>query len=251
MLIIAAASRDFRVGRLERLHALPSGGTQNGSATTRQAAHRRVQQVSCFDQTVRAHVARFGERQYRRETNSTHVPCAGTPPVPVQACLTGYYARNRCAAAIDEYCIASPSTRLRRPHQPPSSVAAHASTAFRRPTSVTIAKRPSHGARVGVNKQVIWVERKQKYFCRQGRTGQITQAALASEFTSAFSGAADMAGLAAVSTGSRWTRNGHERNSLRLWQLRDGSCRAETQLQHDHSCGPDRFSSRSARNTLA
>jgi len=35
MLIIAAASRDFWISRLERLHALPSSGTQNGSATTR------------------------------------------------------------------------------------------------------------------------------------------------------------------------------------------------------------------------
>jgi hypothetical protein len=38
---IAAASRDFWVGRLERLHALPSSGAQNGSAKTRQAVHRR------------------------------------------------------------------------------------------------------------------------------------------------------------------------------------------------------------------
>jgi hypothetical protein len=52
MLIIAAASRDFWIGRLERLHALPSGGTQNGSATTRQAGLQRTE-VSCFDQTVR------------------------------------------------------------------------------------------------------------------------------------------------------------------------------------------------------
>ena len=35
MLIIAAASRDFWISRLERLHARPSRGTQNGSATTR------------------------------------------------------------------------------------------------------------------------------------------------------------------------------------------------------------------------
>jgi hypothetical protein len=35
MLIIAAASRDFWISRLERLHTLPSSGTQNGSATTR------------------------------------------------------------------------------------------------------------------------------------------------------------------------------------------------------------------------
>ena len=34
MLIIAATSRDFCVGRLERLHALPRGGTRNSSATT-------------------------------------------------------------------------------------------------------------------------------------------------------------------------------------------------------------------------
>jgi hypothetical protein len=42
ILIVAAAPRDFWVGRLERLHALPSSGAQNGSATTRQAAHRRT-----------------------------------------------------------------------------------------------------------------------------------------------------------------------------------------------------------------
>jgi hypothetical protein len=42
ILIVAAASRDFWVGRLERLHALPSSGAQNGSATTRLAAHRRT-----------------------------------------------------------------------------------------------------------------------------------------------------------------------------------------------------------------
>jgi hypothetical protein len=35
MLIIAAASRDFCICRLERLHALPRDGTRNGSATTR------------------------------------------------------------------------------------------------------------------------------------------------------------------------------------------------------------------------
>jgi hypothetical protein len=35
MLIIAAASRDFCIGRLERLHALRRDGTRNGSATTR------------------------------------------------------------------------------------------------------------------------------------------------------------------------------------------------------------------------
>jgi hypothetical protein len=42
MLIIAAASRDFWISRLERLHALLSSGTQNGSATTRRAAHQRT-----------------------------------------------------------------------------------------------------------------------------------------------------------------------------------------------------------------
>jgi hypothetical protein len=42
MLIVAAAPRDFWVGRLERLHALPSGDTENGSATTRQAARQRA-----------------------------------------------------------------------------------------------------------------------------------------------------------------------------------------------------------------
>jgi hypothetical protein len=35
MLIIAATSRDFCIGRLERLHALPRVGTRNSSATTR------------------------------------------------------------------------------------------------------------------------------------------------------------------------------------------------------------------------
>jgi hypothetical protein len=42
MLIIAAASSDFWICRLKRLHALPSSGTQNGSVTARQDAHRRT-----------------------------------------------------------------------------------------------------------------------------------------------------------------------------------------------------------------
>ena len=57
----------------------------------------------------------------------------------------------------------------------PSALAALVSRSLRvhrspHPTSVTIAKRPSHGARDAANKQVIWVRRKQKYFCKRGWT---------------------------------------------------------------------------------
>jgi hypothetical protein len=45
---------------------------------------------------------------------------------------------------------------------------------------------------------VIWVKRKQKYFCERGWTGKSPDQLIASEFTSAFTGAAAMAELAAI-----------------------------------------------------
>ena len=53
-----------------------------------------------------------------------------------------------------------------------SSMAPSASTASRL-TSVTIAKRPLRKGGTAWDMPVIWVERKQKYFCRKGWTGRI------------------------------------------------------------------------------
>jgi hypothetical protein len=87
MLIIAATSRDFWISRLERLHAVPSSGTQNGSATTQEiVSTRRLgskrrylnhpaigdQRVSCFDQTVRRHIAGLKRRANSLKSPALH-----------------------------------------------------------------------------------------------------------------------------------------------------------------------------------
>jgi hypothetical protein len=53
MLMIAAASRDFWISRLERLHALPRGRTWNGFATARKIDLDRLKTVAPRPLSVR------------------------------------------------------------------------------------------------------------------------------------------------------------------------------------------------------
>jgi hypothetical protein len=87
VLIVAAASRDFWVGRLERLHALPSSGAQNGSATTRQAAHRRTASELFWPDSSPLMLLDLESGNIAVKPTPRMHSCIGTPPVPVQGTL--------------------------------------------------------------------------------------------------------------------------------------------------------------------
>jgi hypothetical protein len=77
-------------------------------------------------------------------------------------------------ASASFVCRAADRSRAKaRPAIPISAAGAAASTAFR-PTSVTIAIRPSWRAGTGGVVGLIWGWREEVYFCRQDWTGQIT-----------------------------------------------------------------------------
>jgi hypothetical protein len=98
MLIIAAASRDFRISRLERLHlyqvaALKTVPRRRGnqefiSTMCLHSYHRYLnrpaideQRVSCFDQTARRHSARLNHRRNSLKSSALHRDFL---PVPMQ-----------------------------------------------------------------------------------------------------------------------------------------------------------------------
>src|SRR6266446_4608607 len=94
--------------------------------------------------------------------------------------FTAYFALSSVTTLFDTVACASShrldandwgvgTTRLRRPRQHISSSALTASTASR-PAFVTIAIRPSCRNETVRISELIWVGRKQKYFCRRGLT---------------------------------------------------------------------------------
>src|SRR6266446_1513262 len=94
--------------------------------------------------------------------------------------FTAYFALSSVTTLFDTVACASShrldandwgvrTTRLRRPRQHHSSSAPTASTASR-PAFVTIAIRPSCRNETVRISELIWVGRKQKYFCKRGLT---------------------------------------------------------------------------------
>src|SRR6266478_1484365 len=94
--------------------------------------------------------------------------------------FTAYFALSPVTTLFDTVACASyrrldandwgvRTTRLHRPQQHISSSALPASTASR-PAFVTIAIRPSVWDETGRISELIWVGRKQKYFCKRGLT---------------------------------------------------------------------------------
>src|SRR6266404_3263840 len=94
--------------------------------------------------------------------------------------FTAYFALSSVTTLFDTVACASyrrldandwgvRTTRLRRPRQHDSSSAPTASTASR-PAFVTIAIRPSCRNETVRISELIWVGRKQKYFCKTGLT---------------------------------------------------------------------------------
>src|SRR6266481_1107525 len=112
------------------------------------------------------------ERSHHGHTGTTrHSPRNG---------FTAYFALSPVTTLFDTVACASyrrldandwgvRTTRLHRPQQHSSSSALPASTASR-PAFVTIAIRPSVWDETGRISELIWVGRKQKYFCKRGLT---------------------------------------------------------------------------------
>jgi len=82
------------------------------------------------------------------------------PPSPLRSLLLRNLTPATGASGPHDFAVRVSRARQSQLSRPPHPA----------PTSVTIAIRPSSKARDGDNTQVIWVERKSKYFCKWGWT---------------------------------------------------------------------------------
>ena len=117
-------------------------------------------------------------------TRVSHHRSTGTPGLPCAMVLTAYFALS----LVTGLCCHHRPCDAKHHHELDASVGASGPHAFAvrapchssfdiacvhripRPTSVTIAKRPSCGCGMAIDMQVSWVRSEPKYFCEEGWT---------------------------------------------------------------------------------
>jgi hypothetical protein len=130
----------------------------------------------------------------KESTRVSHHGHAGSPGIPRAMVLTAYFALSPvtglvCHRRPQETCKKLASWELDAsvgasgPHDFAVRRSAPSSTRRLRPphpapTSVTIAKRPSVWDGTARDKEVIWVRRERKYFCKWGWTHPANQSGL-------------------------------------------------------------------------